>query len=159
MAIKYVFPADPACKLPDGFKERKALYVSHGPPDLCDHNIFVVADPKYPVLYFIGNVGYHLNCGTVVSAASFPLDDRGIHFSGSTAVFSSYRLIDETLIMPKVKIGLSSVPRHKNFTMLEGAHCTCINIYVRIHLYYADAVTSPLEQNAERCGRDTLSQR
>lgn len=134
MAVKDILPSYPSRELPDSFKVRKALYVSHCAANFGYDDILVLGNFQYPVLDLIGDMRYDLYRRTVVSSASFPLDHSGIYLSGRTAVFACNGLVDETFIMSEVEVGLSSVPRYEDLSVLERAHRSRIYIDIGVHL-------------------------
>ncbi|MPM98921.1 hypothetical protein SDC9_146111 [bioreactor metagenome] len=58
--------------------------------------------------------------------------------------------------MAEVKVGFGSVVRHKNLTMLVGAHCPRINVDVRIKFLDCYLKAALLEQSAKGSRGDPL---
>jgi hypothetical protein len=60
--------------------------------------------------------------------------------------------IKESLVVTDIKIGLSAIVGHKDFTMLERVHSPGINIDVGIEFLHRDPETTSAQQSAEtRC--------
>ena len=76
-----------------------------------------------------------------VSTALF-LQNGPVNFTGSYVGIFSQALIDETLIMSKVKVSFSAVIGNENFAVLYRVHGTWIDIDVGVKFLHGNFVTS-----------------
>jgi hypothetical protein len=53
--------------------------------------------------------------------------------------------------MAEVKVGLGTIFRDKNLTVLKGAHGTGVNIQVRVHFDDGDLQPTRLKKRTDRC--------
>src|SRR5438093_1148022 len=61
--------------------------------------------------------------------------------------------------MSEIEIGLSAVVQHVNFTVLEGIHCSRIDVEIRIELLQNNAQSARFEQRSKRGGGQTFALR
>ena len=93
-------------------------------------------------LNFIGDVGDDLyRTSAKVSTALF-LQNGPVNFTGSYVGIFSQALIDETLIMSKVKVSFSAVIGNENFAVLYRVHGTWIDIDVGVKFLHGNFVST-----------------
>ena len=80
----------------------------------------------------------HLNRGAKIVPAALLGDHVAVNSPRRAIIELSHPGADEALIVPQVKIGLSAVVGHVNFTVLERTHRARIHVDVGIELYHCD---------------------
>src|SRR5660397_141690 len=119
--VKHILPPDIIPELPDGFKKGQAFDVTDGTTDLCDHNVHfgVPGNSCYPFLDLIGYVGDHLDCAAEVVSTTFFADDIVVDGTGSDVGIPAQILINKSLIVTEVQIGLGAVLSDENLTVFR----------------------------------------
>ena len=147
-------------KLANCLDERNDLDVAHGATDLHDDYIEVVRGQALDALLdLIGHVRDHLHGLAEVVAAPLLRDDRGVDRSRGGVGVPVQALVDESLVVPKVQIGLAAVVGHEDLAVLPRVHRPGVNVDVGIKLAHRDPQTTELEESTERRGGETLPER
>ncbi len=68
-------------------------------------------------------------------------------------------LVDETLVMADVEVGLGPVLGHEDLAVLERAHRPRVDVQIGVELLELDAQATGFQQASERCGDDSLAER
>ena len=100
----------------------------------------------------------NLNSAASKITAALFRQDRPIYFACSYIGLFCQALINETLIMPKVKVGLSTVVSDKNLAMLYRIHSTWVNIDIRVEFLHGNTVATHFKQSSEGSGSNPLAQ-
>jgi hypothetical protein len=100
-----------------------------------------------------------LNGLAQVLTASFALDDLEVHLSGRGIVLPRHVHVQESLVMPQVKVGLGAVVGDIDLAVLIGIHRPGINVDVRVELLDRDGESTLLEQESDRGRGDALAER
>ena len=101
----------------------------------------------------------NLNCSAQIVTASFLTDHFRIDLTGGNVVVACQVLINETLIMTKVKVGLGAIIRDVDLAVLVRAHRPRIDVDVRVELLNGDTKPTVLENSANRRDRDAFANR
>src|SRR5690554_5772355 len=88
----------------------------------------------------------HLDSAAQVIAAALLADHLCIHLAGGNVANLIQPHVDETLIMPQVKVGFRAVVQHKYLAVLVRAHCARVNVDIWVKLLDCDSKTAILEQ-------------
>ena len=122
--------------LADGFQERHALDISHGPADF--HQADVSPAPgrnlPNPVLDLVCDVGNDLDSLSQVVTSPLLCDNRLVDLSRGEVMVPGQFRIKEPFVIPEVQVHLTPVFQHENFPVLVGAHCACVNVDVGVDL-------------------------
>ena len=86
-------------------------------------------------------------------------DNRGVYLSRGNIRSMGQINIDEPLIMPQVKVGLSAVIGDEYLAVLVGRHGARINIEVGVQLLHGDRDAAAFQDPADRGNADALSLR
>mgnify|MGYP004634877261 CR=1 FL=1 len=93
-------------------------------------------------LDLICDVGDDLNGAAAVVTATLLLQNRPVNFTGSNVGITGQALVDETLVMSQIQIGLGAVIGDKYFTVLNGVHRTGVDVDIRVKLLHGDRIAS-----------------
>ncbi len=85
----------------------------------------------------------HLNGRAEVLAAALFLDHRVVNLTRRNVVCALKILVDETLVMSEIEIGLGAVLCYENLAVLVRIHRACVDVDVGIEL---------LDRNARAAG-------
>ena len=105
----------------------------------------------HDVLDFVGDMRNNLNRVTQVFAATLLGNDRGIHLAGGRISGTRQVHIEEALVVANIQIGLRTILSDKNLAVLEGVHCTGIDVDVGIELLH-DHVQAPRPKEPPQAG-------
>src|SRR6185312_12652607 len=117
MNIEHIVSADFLAHLTDCLKEGKALNIADRSTDLDDNDLGIglAGNALDALLDLIGNVRDDLNRTAEKVTPPFLGDHTGVNLAGGDVTGPGEILVNETLIMTKVEIGLRSVVRHEDF--------------------------------------------
>ncbi len=92
---------------------------------------------------------------------AFPLlaQDRLPDRTGRVARVPREVLVDESLVMADVEVGLGTVLGHEHLAVLERAHRPGIDVQVRVELLRAHGQAARFQETSERCRDDALPER
>ena len=79
--------------------------------------------------------------------------------TGREVVVARQARVREPLVVPKVEIGLGTIVRHENLTVLVGAHRSRINVEIGIKLLQCHSETPALQQPPNRRRGQPFAQR
>ncbi len=147
-------------ELPDRFEERQDLDVADRAADLGDDHVDVVADePGDAPTDLVGDMGDDLHRLAEVVAAPLGGEHRLVDRPGGGVGVARQVLVDETLVVPEVEVGLAAVVGDEHLAVLERVHRPRVDVDVRVELLQRHAQTPLLEQAPERGRREALAQR
>ena len=134
------------------FEERLGFNVTYSAADLSDDHVSIgfLADTVYEILYFICYMGYDLNGRAEILAAALFIEHVPVYFTGGEIRVFVEILVDETLVVAEVEIGLRAVFRDVNFAVLIGAHGARVNVDIRIELLRRYLESARFENSSER---------
>ena len=104
-------------------------------------------------------MGDHLHRLAQVLPLALHGDDRGVDGAGGGVGELGEALIDESLVVAEIQIGLAPVVGDEHLPVLEGIHSAGVHVDVRVQLLHGHPKTPLLEQTPQRCGRKPFSQR
>jgi len=148
--------------LPDRLQERQGLNVTDRPADLShDHLRFQRRLLKFPdtVFYLLRDMWNNLHRRTQVITAALSGDDGVIDLAGGDIVVFGQRLIQKPFVVPQVKVGFGTVIKYEHLAVLEGVHCSRVDVQVGIEFDVADLQAALLQQQADRGRGNSLAQR
>ena len=150
-----------AAPLAHGLDEGLGLDVAHRAADLRDDDVGLraICQAADAVLDGVGDVRNDLHGATEEVALALLGDEALVDGALRDVRIVCEVLVDEALVMAQVEIAFEAVIGNEDLAMLEGAHRAGVDVEVRVHLLHGDLVATGLEQRAERCGGDALSQR
>ena len=126
------------------FNKRLRLNIAYSTSDFGDNHIgtrfLTYTVDKF--LDFIGDVWNDLHGGAEIFTATFFIQYIPVNLTGSEIRVFVEILVNKTLIMAKIKIGLCTVFRYIYLTMLIRAHSTRVNIDIRIQLLSGNLKTA-----------------
>ena len=134
------------------FEERLGFNVTYSAADLSDDHVSIgfLADTVYEILYFICYMGYDLNGRAEILAAALFVEHVPVYFTGGEIRVFVKILVDETLVVAEVEIGLRAVFRDINFAVLIGTHGTRINVDIGVELLRRNLESARFEYSSER---------
>lgn len=147
--------------LANGFYKRQRFNIAHGASNFGDDKIVLArfAQQKDVAFYFIGDVRHYLHSFAEVFALAFFGDDIIIDAPGGHIVGLRSAHIKETLVMPKVQIGLCPVIGDIALAMFVGVERARVDVDVRVKLLNGDRKPTGLKEFAQRSRDDALAQR
>ena len=147
-------------ELADRFQERLALDISHGSSHFDNGDPLLVRrfSSVKSALDLIGDMGDHLYRSPAEIPVAFFLQNRPVDFSCSHIGVPVQAFINKPLVMSQVQICFRPVVGNKDFTMLNGIHCTRIDIDVGIEFLHSHLIAPRLEKPSQGRGGDPLSQ-
>ena len=131
-------------ELTNRFQKRLAFDIAHSAAHFDDGNAgFLIGKvPIKTALYFIRDMGDHLNGAAAIIAPPFFLKNGPVYFSrGHVGVFVQI-FINETLIVAKIQIGFRTVLGDKHFPVLDRVHGSRINVNIGIKFLHGYLVTA-----------------
>ena len=146
-------------ELTNGFQERLAFDVTNSSTDFNNGNFRILSSRVAVEAGFdlVCNMWDNLNRSSAEISAAFFLKNGPIDLSCCNIGILCQAFIDESFIMSKVKVGLSTIISYKYFTMLYWVHSTRVNIDVWIEFLHCNCVTTSFQQTSERCGCNPLT--
>ncbi|MPM49254.1 hypothetical protein SDC9_95982 [bioreactor metagenome] len=146
--------------LTDGLQKGLGLNVAHGAANFGnDHVGAAGAGQKMDALFdFVRNMGNHLNGAAQVVAVALAAEHRPVHLAGCYRGVHREALVCKALVVSKVQIGLCSVVRHEDLTVLIRVHGTRIHVEIWVEFLQRHLQTALLEQTAQGGRRDALAQ-
>ena len=101
----------------------------------------------------------HLHGAAEEIAAALAGDEGFVNGTLREVRFAGKVLVDETFVMPQVKVTFVTVFGDEDLAVLKRAHGSRIHVQIRIHLLHGHLVAAGLQQMPQRGGRDALTQR
>ena len=137
--------------LADRLHVRQGLDVTHSTADLGDHKVVLrfASEDLHAALDFIGDVRDDLDGLTQIITATLFFDDALINAAGGDVVGLRGTHVQETLVVPQVEVGFSTVFGHVAlpvFIRVEGAR---IDIDVGIQFLDGHSVATTLQELGE----------
>ena len=138
-------------ELTNGFQERLAFDVTNSSTDFNNGNFRILSSRVAVEAGFdlVGNMWDNLNRSSAKISTAFLLKNRPVNFTGGHVGIFTQTFIDESFIMSKVKVGLSTIISYKYFTMLYRVHSTRVNVDIRVKFLHCDCVTTGFQQTSE----------
>ena len=129
-------------ELTDGLQERLALDIAHRAAHLDngDSGILISEIAVEAALDLIRDMGNHLYRAAAVIAAALFLQYGPVDLASSHVGVLAQILVNETLIMTKIQIGLRAVLRDEHFAVLDGIHRAGIDIDIGVKFLHRDFV-------------------
>jgi len=161
MDVHHILRPHLPAELPERLEERERLDIADGAADLGDDDVGggrlgCAADAR---LDLVCDVRDDLH-GRAQELALALLAQDGLP-DGACAVRRVARrvLVDESLVVPDVEVGLGAVLGDEDLAVLERAHRPGIDVQVRVELLELHAQATRFEKPPERCGDDSLPER
>ncbi len=145
-------------ELTDCLQKRQTLDVSDRAPDLCNNNVHIVRQIKYLLLDFIGDMGNYLNGPAKIITSPFPCNHGIIDLSRGEVIPLPHDSMGIAFVVPKIEIRFSAVISDKHLAVLEGIHCSWIDVDVRIEFKHVDRKTSVFHEGGDRGRGESFSQ-
>ena len=144
-------------ELADGFQEGGAFHIAHGAADLNDGDLVAVAAVE-AALDLIGDVGNELHGAAAEIAAALALQNGAVDAAGGDVGYAAELLVNETLVVAEVEVGLRAVVGHEDLSVLDGVHGAGVDVEIRVELLHRHRIASGLEQAAQGRGGDALAE-
>ena len=146
-------------ELTNGFQERLTFDVTNGSADFNNGNFRILSGwiAIKTGFDFVCNMWDNLNRSSAKISTAFLLKNRPVNLTGCYVGILAQTFIDESFIMSKVKVGLSTIISYKYFTMLYRVHSTRVNVDVWIKFLHCNCVTTSFQQTSERCSCNPLT--
>src|SRR5690606_36305549 len=160
-----VVAAELVAHLAGRLDEGLRLDVADGAADLGDDDVGAGASvgrllrlQAHPALDLVGDVRDDLHRVAQVVAATLTRDHGRIDLARRDVGGLVEVDVEEALVVPDVEIGLGTVIRHEDLTVLEGVHSPRIHVEIGIELLHDDAQTAGRQEVAEAGRRVALAQ-
>jgi hypothetical protein len=155
-----VVAADRLTDLAGGLQERERLDVAHGPADLGDDDVHVVAVHGEDALADLpGDVRDHLHGLTEVVAATLLGDHVGVDLTGRDVGATGEVGVEEPLVVTDVQVGLGAVVGDEDLAVLERVHRPGVHVEVRVELLHRHRESARAEKTPQAGGSETLPER
>ena len=155
----HVLPPPLGSYLADGLQEGLGLNVAHGAADLHDSHVGLGALQGVDVgLDLPGDVGDDLHRGPQVVPCPLPVEHVPVHLARGHRGVEAQVLVDESLVVAQVQVGLRPVVGDEHLTVLIGAHGAWIHVEIGVQFLHPHPQPPLLEQAAQGCGGDALAQ-
>ena len=140
--------------------EGLAFDVANGAADLRDDDIGarLFCRAADSLLNSLGDVRDDLNGSAQEVAAALACDKRFVNGALGEVRFAREVLVDEALVMAKVKVALVAVVRDEDLAVLERRHGAGIDVQIRVHLLHGYFVTACFKKMSEGRCRDALAE-
>jgi hypothetical protein len=150
-----------APELPDRLEERERLDVADRAADLGDHDVGgrALGRAADPLLDLVRDVRDDLDGRPQVLPLALLPEDGVPDPAGRVVRIPREVLVDETLVVANVEVGLGAVLGHEDLAVLERAHRPRVDVQVRVELLCADREAPGLEEASERRRDDSLPER
>ena len=139
-----IFPPNIMLELTDCFQEWLAFNITYGATHFNNSNmgfIFIIITVK-TAFDLIGDMRNYLNGASAKVSASFFVKNRPVNLTGCNIGILGQALINESFIVTKIQVCLSTVIRYKNFTVLDRVHGTWVNVNVWIKFLHGYFVST-----------------
>ena len=158
--IKRIFAPHLAPDLTYGFKEGSAFNVAGRAADLGYDHIRrgLFAHAVNEVLDLVRYVRDHLHGAAKIFSVTLLVKNVGVDLAGREVGIFVEVLVDKTLVVTEVKVGLCSVLGHINLAVLVRAHGAGVNVDVRVELLCRDLKPAFLQKASERRRRNSFSE-
>ena len=134
----------------DGFEERQDLDVADRAAHLGDHNVHIGGSELADALLdLVGDVRDDLHRSTEVLAPPFIGEHLLVDRSGRGVGISGQRLVNESLVMAEIEVGLATVVSDEHLAVLIGIQGSGVDVDVRVELLHGDPVATRNEQPPE----------
>ncbi len=122
--------------LTNGLNIRKGLDIPYSSANLGDNKIIISGITQHLECAFdlICNMWNYLYCLAQVIAMPLLIDNGLIDASGRYVVGLGSMYIRESLVMPQIQVGFSTIFCNITFPMFIGIHCSGIYIDIRVDL-------------------------
>ena len=140
--------------------ERLAFNVANGAADLRDDDIGarLFCRAADSLLNSLGDVGDDLDGSAQEVAAALACDKRFVNGTLGEVRFAREVLVDEALVMAKVKVAFVAVVRDEDLAVLERRHGAGIDVQIRVHLLHGYFVTACFKKMSKGRCRDALAE-
>ena len=158
--VKAVPAPDLAAYLPHRLQEGLALDVADGAAYLGQHHVRVrlAADRVNVILDGARDVRDDLHRFAEELSPALAVEHVPVHLARGEVGIAVEVLVDESLVMSEVEVGLRAVLGDEHFAVLVGAHRAGIDVDVRIQLLRGDFESARFQQPAQRRHDDALSE-
>ena len=109
-------------------------------------------------LDLICDVRDDLNGMSLILTMALLVEDRPVHLTGGDIASVIQGLVDETLVVTEIEVGLRTIIRDENLTMLNRIHRTRIDVDIRVELLHGNLIAARLQKTAERSRCNPLSE-
>ncbi len=159
--VEDVLATEVVLELADRLEERKALDVADRAPHLDHHGIGlrVARSAEDLLLDHVRHVRDHLHSGSEVVASPLAGDDFLVDLPGGHVRGDSQVLVNEALVVAKVKVRLSPVVGDEHLAVLVRAHRAGVDVEVWVELLKGDGQVAGLQDVPDGRRSDALSQR
>ena len=143
--VKRIVFADFFFDLPNRLEERQRLDIADRAADFRYDNVRLIelGNRIHALFDLVGDVRNDLHRRAEIIALAFFRQHRPIDFARRRVGILRKIDVDETFVMPEIEIGFRAVFGYENFTVLIRAHCSGIDVDVRIEFLncHFDAAT------------------
>src|SRR5437879_13163837 len=126
MPVSYVIAPNILAHLANGFQEWFPLNIADSTTNFHNNHVCIrtTSYSLHTLFNLVGDMRNNLNSSSQILTAPLFANYRGINLSSSDIVDLIGGLINKTLIVAQVQVGLRAIICDKNFTMLICRHCS-----------------------------------
>ena len=141
-----IAPAYLMLELPYGFQKRLAFNVAYRTAHFDNGNacFFIGKITVKPAFDFVGNMRNNLHSAAAVITPALFLQDGPVNLSGGYVGVFVQAFVNETFIMPQVKIGFGAVVGYEYLAMLNRVHGAGVNVDVGVKFLHGYFITAGL---------------
>ena len=137
--VQDVFLAEVVPELPYRLQKRQAFDIAYSAAYLYNGNVSAVGYRLDPALYLVSYVRHNLNGTAEIIASPFFRYDGVVDLACRKVVAPGHSGGYEPLVVAEVKVCLSPVIGHKDLSVLERAHRSWVDVYIRVELLDGNA--------------------
>ena len=154
-----ILMSDIQLELTDGFHVRLTFDIADSAANFDDRNliVFCIWIAIETVFDFVCNMRDDLNGMTAKVTTALLVQNAPVNLSGCHVGPLVQTLVDKTLVVSKIQIGLCTVICYKYFTMLNRVHSSRIHVDIWIKFLADHLVAACLQQTTKRCCGNTLT--
>jgi len=147
--------------LTKGFKEWKTFNITNCTTNFCDDNVRISCCRGTFDFFFqsVCDVWNNLDSCTKIFTFTFFTKNFAINFTSCYVRIFVKVDVNKTFIVTKVKVSFSTIVCHVNFTVLIGAHCTWVNVNIRVKFLDSYFKTAIFQKTTKTCSHDSLTDR
>ena len=150
MNIKHIVLADILFYLTDGFQKRQAFNITYSTADFRNNEVGIIllAYAENALFDFICDMRNNLYGTAKIIATAFFIYYTLVNLAcGRIGVFGQVD-INKAFVMSQVKVSFRTVVGYKNLAMLIRAHCSRVNIDIRVELLDSNPIAAAFQQTA-----------
>ena len=156
-----VLAAELMANLSRCLNKRLALDVADRSTDLGDDDVGCGIEfslKSHSTLDFVRDVRNDLNGVTEILSVPFTLDHAGVNLTRCDVSRPVQVDVEKTLVVPDVEVGLGSVVRYENLTVLERVHRAGVDVEVGVEFLHHHSQATTRQKVTERGSSEAFAE-